>query len=146
MAMYQVYDALRGLTDECVSVYLGDILVYSLTMAARRTHLWMVLDWMLESRLHVCAGVSDFWSVRCHYECILALECGFRSLPPVAPGSPRTTNIFMHRRRWPATPSLVKGMQQLVGLDTVDSKLHLLIAESACELTAWTPTAMVTPV
>ena len=77
MAMYQVYDALRGLTDECVSVYLGDILVYSLTMAARRTHLWMVLDWMLESRLHVCAGVSDFWSVRCHYKCVLTLECVF---------------------------------------------------------------------
>ena len=99
MAMYQVYDALRGLTDECVSVYLGDILVYSLTMAARRTHLWMVLDWMLESRLHVCAGVSDFWSVRCHYKCVLTLDCGFRSLPPVAPGSPRTTRSFMYRRR-----------------------------------------------
>ena len=106
MAMYQVYDALRGLTDECVSVYLGDILVYSLTMAARRTHLWMVLDWMLESRLHVCARVSDFWSVRCHCECVLALDCGFPSLLHVALGSPRTTRTFMYRRRWPAAPSL----------------------------------------
>ena len=60
MAMYQVYDALRGLTDECVSVYLGDVLVYLSTTAARRTHLWMVLDWLLEYQLHVYAMVSDF--------------------------------------------------------------------------------------
>ena len=75
--MYQVYDALRGLTDECVSVYLGDVLVYPSTTAARRTHLWMVLDWLLEYQLHVCARVSEFWSMRCHAECVLDLDCGF---------------------------------------------------------------------
>ena len=42
--IYQVYDALRGLTDECASVCLGDILVYSSNTASRRKHLWMVLD------------------------------------------------------------------------------------------------------
>ena len=97
--MYQVYGALRGLTDECVSVYLGGVLLYSLTTAARRTHLWMVLDWLLEYQLRVCASVCDFWSVRCHYKCGLDLDCGFRSLPPVAPGSPRTTRSFMYKRR-----------------------------------------------
>ena len=58
--MCQVYGVLRGLTDECVSVHLGDVLVYSLTTAARRTHLWMVLDELLEHQLHVCASVFDF--------------------------------------------------------------------------------------
>ena len=46
--MCQVYDALHDLADECGSVYLGDVLVHSLMTAARRTYLWMVLDWMVE--------------------------------------------------------------------------------------------------
>ena len=56
--------------------------------AARRKHLWMVLDWLLKYHLHVCARVSDFWSVRCHCECVLALDCGFPSLLHVALGLP----------------------------------------------------------
>ena len=74
--MHQVYDALRDLTDECGSGCLGDVLVYPFTTAARRMYLWMVLDWLLEYQLHVCARVSEFWSMCCHAECVLDLDCG----------------------------------------------------------------------
>ena len=95
--MCQVYDALRDLTDECGSVYLGDVLVYSSTTAVRRKHLWMVLDWLLGVRLNAYAMVCDFWSVRCRSECILDLDCGFRWLPlllpaPRAPPAASCTN------------------------------------------------------
>ena len=68
------------------------------TTAARRKHLWIVLDWLLELRLHVCARMFDFWLLHCHCECIWNQHHGRRSLPPVAPDSPRTTRC-MHRRR-----------------------------------------------
>ena len=93
----------------------------------------------------MCAMVSDFWSVRCHYECILDLDCGFRSLVPAAPGSPRTAHSFLYRWRWPAARSLVNGMQQLVGRAAVTPDLQLTIAKYASELTASIPTAMLTP-
>ena len=124
MAMRQVYDALWDLTDECVSVYPGNVLVYPSMVAAHCTHLWMVLEWLLELRLNAYAMVSNFLSVRCHCECVLDLDCGSRSLLPGAPGFLRSTHNVLYRRRWPAAPSLVKGMQQLVGRDAADSELH----------------------
>ena len=42
--IHQVYEALRDLTDECASVYVDDVHMYSSMAVARRKHLWMVLD------------------------------------------------------------------------------------------------------